>query len=92
MLSEKINLRGYMVYDYTYWIIMTIYVVWFYFYNILNRTKYKDERRSVVTWIIRIAGLGRVYKEGFFREMKQLYVMILVVVTRAYTCDKVSQS
>ena len=45
-----------------------------------------------MTWIIRIAGLGRVYKEGFFREMKQLYVMILVVVTRAYTCDKVSQS
>ena len=23
------------------------------------------------------------YKEGFFREMKQLYIMILMVVTRA---------
>ena len=31
-------------------------------------------------------------KEGFFRETKKVYVMILMVITRTYTCDKVSQS
>ena len=31
-------------------------------------------------------------QEGFFREMEQFYVMILMLVTRSYTCDKVSQS
>ena len=40
----------------------------------------------------RIAGLGSVCKEGFFREMEKFYVVILMVVTGAYTCDKVSQS
>ena len=33
-----------MVYGYTYWIIMIAYIVWFYLHNILNRTKYRDER------------------------------------------------
>ena len=37
MLNEEIvNLRGYMVYDYTYWIIMIAYILWFYLYNILK--------------------------------------------------------
>ena len=37
MLNEEIvNLRGYMVYDYTYWIIMIVYILWFYLYNILK--------------------------------------------------------
>lgn len=36
-----------MVYDYTYWIIMTVYVVWFYFYSILNR-KIEEDEMSIV--------------------------------------------
>ena len=37
MLNEEIvNLRGYMVYGYTYWIIMIVYILWFYLYNILK--------------------------------------------------------
>ena len=31
-------------------------------------------------------------KEGFFRKMGKFYVVILMVVTGAYICDKVSQS
>ena len=43
MLNEEIvNLRGYMVYDYTYWSIMIVYILWFYLYNILN--KIRDEK------------------------------------------------
>ena len=45
MLDEKkVNLRGDMVYDHTYWIIMIIYLIWFCLYNILKRTKYRDEK------------------------------------------------
>ena len=37
MVNEEIvNLRGYKVCDYTYWIIMTVYIQWFYLYNILK--------------------------------------------------------
>ena len=31
-------------------------------------------------------------KEDFFREMEKFYVVVLMVITGAYTCDKVSQS
>ena len=33
-----------MVYVYTCWIIMIVYMVWFYLYNILKRTKYRAEK------------------------------------------------
>ena len=37
MLNEEIvNLRGYKMYDYTYWIIMIVYILWFYLHNILK--------------------------------------------------------
>ena len=51
MLDEKkVNLRGDMVYDHTYWIIMIIYLIWFYLYNILQRTKYRDEKGISSYW------------------------------------------
>ena len=48
--EKKVNLRGNMVYDYTNWIIMIIYLVWFYLYNILKRTKYRDEKGISSYW------------------------------------------
>ena len=37
MLNEEIvNLRGHKMYDYTYWIIMIVYILWFYLHNILK--------------------------------------------------------
>ena len=37
MVNEEIvNLRGYMVHDYTYWIILIVYIVWFYLYSLLK--------------------------------------------------------
>ena len=51
MLNErKISLRGYMMYVYTYWIIMIVYMVWFYLYNILKRTKYRAKKDISSYW------------------------------------------
>ena len=63
-----------MVYDYTYWIIMIVYIVWFYLYNILNRTK-KDERYlSVVTWFVKNCRPREdVQREFFKRDGTTLY-------------------
>ena len=37
MLNEEIvNLRCYMVYDYTICVIMIVYILWFYLHNILK--------------------------------------------------------
>ena len=39
-----------MVYVYTSWIIMIVYMVWFYLYNILKRTKYRAEKEISSYW------------------------------------------
>ena len=57
-----------MVYDYTYWIIMIVYIVLFYLYNSLNRTKYRDERRSVVTWIVKNFRPQESVQRGFLQR------------------------
>ena len=74
------------MYVYTYWIIMIVYMVWFYLYNILKRTKYRAKKDSSSYWDYKeVQGQGGYAKRDFLERC----VMILVVVQEPKR-DKIS--
>ena len=70
-----------MVHAYTLYYYNRIHNVWVYFYNILKRTKYRDQKISSFWGLSWVAGVEIVWKL-FSLEMEQFCIMTFVMVQK----------